>query len=72
MTDPVEIDLEAIEERRKQIENYHGDLTIADVNDLIAAVEALRKQVAVKKVLVTLAQEAEHRALDALNSKDGK
>ncbi len=43
---PGAIDLEAIAARRKPITEYHGDLTYADVDNLIAAVEALRARVA--------------------------
>ena len=51
--DPAAVDLEAIQERRKptteyhgDLTYYHGDLTYSDVDDLIAAVEALQERVA--------------------------
>ena len=43
--DPGAIDLEPIAAKRKPIAEHHGDLTSADVDDLIAAIEALRERV---------------------------
>ncbi len=72
MTDPTAIDLEALEKRRKPLENYHGDLTIADVNDLIAAVEALRERVAEHDHLFDLAQKRERPWIEAWRKATGK